>query len=271
MITFLRTSLLVALPLLLLACGESGSQPEQFSEVQYRVQQDGGGTFALLSMSAGGFQRRLVADTVYSTQGPVRFMVEGAPGPYSAELCRHSGGDMTVVFTADSSNLPGQVRLTFETAGQSGLCRSSAVACMPDPSGASCLSDTDCAAEEVCEKRLAIEYPPGSGALATKGFADPDVRFEVCVPVSGTSCSVGGAPPTTVFGRSVLGSVGDLGATYLVGDDSPSVYFLNSAKHNVSAIFRAAADEFLQVQLFVNGALRDTQSGTKDVIIREDL
>ncbi len=271
MITFLRTSLLITLPLLLLACGESGSEPEQFSEVQYRVVQDGGGTFALLSLSAGGFQRRLAANAVYSTQGPVRLMVEGAPGPYSAELCRRSGGDMTVFFTADSSTLPGQVRLTFETAGQSGVCRDLAAACTADPSGASCVSDGNCAAGEVCEKRLAIEYPALSGALASQRFADPDVRFEVCEPSGASPCSVRGEPPTTLFGRVMSGSVGDIASTYLVGDEIPSIYFLNSAKHNVSAIFRAAADEFLQVQLFVNDTLRDTQSGTEDVIIREDL
>ena len=267
----LRNSLVLALPLFLLACGESLDPAGQFSEVQYRVSQEGGGTFALVSMSSGGFKRRLSADTVYSPQGPIRFSIEGAPGPYFAEFCRRSG-DMSVRFTADSSDQPGQVSLLYETSGQAGNCRSSATVCtQTSGGGAACLADGQCQAGEVCEKRLKIKYPPSSDDSAAQPFADPDVRFEVCVPVSGSSCSVAGDPATTIFGRVVNGSVGDIESTFLVTDETPAVYFLNTAKHNASAIFRAAADEFLQTQLFVNNGLRDTQSGTRDVILREDL
>jgi len=275
MYALFRTSLVATLAFFASACGESGSQPDRFAEVQYRVQQDGGGTFSLLSFTSGGFQRRVNADTVYSTQGPIRFLVEGAPGPYSAEFCRRSGGELTVFFSSDSSN-DGVVRLTFDSAGQPGVCRSPAIICTAAGPGAACLSDSDCGSGDVCEKKIAIEYDPSqSGVLQTPlPFADPDVRFEVCAPTSGDSCSVGGSvgdPPNTIFGRVMSGSVGDIESTYLVADETPAVYFLNSARHNVSAVFSALDDERLQIQLFITDRLRETESGTDDVLIRRDI
>jgi len=271
MMNTIRRLALLVLPLVCLACGETGSEPELYSEVQFRVSQDGGGTFSLRSLSAGGQRRRISPDAVYSTIGPVRFLVEGAPGPYSAEFCRRSGGDMAVAFTADSTNLPGQVRLNFETAGIAGHCVATSALCGPTSTGAACLRDADCSSGEACEKRLSIVFPQGSVDVDALPEADPDVRFETCVPIGTQPCTVAGDPPTTVYGRVVGGSVGDIASTYLVSDETPSVYFLFGARAGVNGIFRAAGDEVVQVQLYVDNRLRATESGNRDVVIRRDL
>lgn len=266
-----RRLVLLLPPLLCLACGESGSEPELYSEVQYRVSQDGGGTFSLLSLSAGGRRRRISPEAVYSTQGPVRFLVEGAPSPYTAEFCRRSGGEMAVAFTADSTNLPGQVRLNFETTGVAGHCAATATICSATNSGSACQRDADCGAGEACEKRLSVVFPAGDIDVAALPEADPDVRFETCVPIGSTPCTVAGNPPSTIYGRIASGSVGDIESTYLVSDDTPSVYFLFNARAAVNGIFRAAGNETMQAQLYVDNRLRATESGGGDVIIRRDL
>lgn len=275
MANLLRNLALLCSALLISACGESGSEPDQYSEVQYRVLQAGGGTFTLVSLSAGGFQRRLSLDAVYTTQGPVPFLVEGAPGPHAAEFCRRSGGELTIQFSSDSSN-EGLVRLTFDSEGQAGVCRTAASVCTPASGGSTCLADSECAASEVCEKRLIVKYDPTqSGILEMpQPFADPDVRFEVCAPLSGETCSVAGKagdPPNTVYGRFVSGSVGDIASTFLVGDETPAVYFLNRAKDNVSAVIGAADDEPVQLQLYIDNQLEDSDQGSGDVLIRRDI
>ncbi len=275
MINLLRSLALLCSALLISACGESGSEPDQYSEVQYRVLQAGGGTFALVSLSAGGFQRRLSPDAVYTTQGPVRFLVEGAPGPHAAEFCRRSGGELTIQFSSDSSN-EGLVRLTFDSEAQAGACRTTASVCTQASEGSTCFSDSECATGEVCEKRLVVTYDPTqSGVLEMPlPFADPDVRFEVCAPLTGDTCSVAGKagdPPNTIYGRFVSGSVGDIASTFLVSDETPAVYFLNSAKDNVSAVVGASDDEPVQLQLLVDNRVVDSDHGRGDVLIRRDL
>jgi sporulation-control protein spo0M len=81
-------------------------------------------------------------------------------------------------------------------------------------------------------------------------------------------------------GISFSGSIGDGVSTRLVGSPNPHVqsfaltptsYFYAGARDNVNAVFRSVSGQLLVVRLYVNGALRQTSSGTEDVVIREDL
>ena len=54
---------------------------------------------------------------------------------------------------------------------------------------------------------------------------------------------------------------------------TPSIYFLEGAQDSVNAVFRLAptTGQTLVARLFINGVLEQTQSGTEDVLIRQDL
>jgi hypothetical protein len=98
------------------------------------------------------------------------------------------------------------------------------------------------------------------------------VRLDVCAPSTGaTACSTASDPGT--FGVEFTGTLGDLFTSHPLSGSAPSIYFLEGARDSVNAVFTrlSITGDLLLVHLYIDGQLRQTQAGTGDVVIREDL
>jgi hypothetical protein len=234
-------------------CGTSGSRPAVYPEVRFEVQpRPATVAFRVDELVAGGVRHTFPADTVFTATNTFFFYLENAPPPYS--------GTFTVC-TVD-----GRCPAT-DTSGNNIHVK----LFVPGPTEAREFNaDTD--APGITQATVAS----GSSPVVTP--PTQEVRFDVCVSSAGSAtCSATG--DAGAFDLTFSGNLGDALQTHLlVSPDgtyprTPSIYFLENAQDSVNAVFRLAptTGQTLVARLFINGALQQTQSGTKDVIIRQDL
>ncbi|MBP1686872.1 MAG: hypothetical protein H6Q33_3015 [Deltaproteobacteria bacterium] len=110
------------------------------------------------------------------------------------------------------------------------------------------------------------------GSTAAAAPPRQEVRFHVCLPLSDFSTCFGSNDPG-VFGVTFNGSVGDPFNTYLLFGTTPSIYYLEDARDTVNGVFaiQPSTGQTLVAQLFINGNLIQTESGTHDVLLKESL
>jgi len=235
---FSRVLALVAAGVLtaLAGCGETGSNPVLYPEVQIQIGADQGGTaqFVVDTLVGGGVLYTSLSDETFTALGgTVNFFLEGAAPPYSIQV--RQVGDATV-------------RVHLLITGSTDLVRTT--------SGA----DTTVTVQTASTTPLPSPVPP-----------TVEVRADVCAPSTGFgSCSPSGSDPG-VFGRPFTGTFGDPFTTHLLSANTPAVYFLSGARDNVSGVFQSTQKLDLFAQLFTNGALKDSQAGTGNVVVRADL
>jgi hypothetical protein len=236
----IRVLSLLALCVVVSACGQSGDSPPQLPEMRFEIAPQLGGTaqFEVVDVQAGGQRFTSLAGRTITTAGRFNIFVENAMMPFAITV-RLVGSE------------PIEVRF-----GQAGVS-----------------NDTT----------LRVVDTPGQSVLvgmpsSTLMQASPEVRVDVCAPQpQGGGCSP--FDTSGVAGVAISGSIGDTEATRLIGRfsndepevDAPSVYFYANARDSVAAIVRANDHRFLQLWLYINGALEDDDASTGDVVVRSDL
>ena len=233
----------------LTGCGESGSNPPVLPEVLFQIGPAPGGTgapvtFSVPTLFTAGALNTFPAGMTFTTTGVFSIYLEGATQPYGGIFVRSAGsGDITVqesIFTAPGTP---QIVTRDTTAGKDPPVATVVIPAMVTPS-------------------------------TTPVAANPEVRFDICVPTSGASSCF---PPgeSGIPGVQFTGSLGDAFFTHQVGVNpvatTPSVYFLMGARDSVNGVFQSTNGQSLLVQLYVNGQLKQSSSGSGDVVVREDL
>lgn len=159
------------------------------------------------------------------------FVLENAMPPYSGTFTLKDGGDIDVVMSFADQTITGQT---------SGIGTQARVS-----SGTT-----------------------GSTPVSTS----PEVRFDVCAPsASPTNCFQ--PDDSGIFGLPFSGTIGDANTTHLINGITPSIYFLEGAEDNVSGVFalNPFTGQNLLTQLFVDGQLKQSESGSHDVLVKENL
>jgi hypothetical protein len=234
------------LPLLLLGCGESGSDPVLYPEVRFQVQPLEGGRamFEVDQLIAAGVQYTSLDGTPLVTTAIFNVVIEGAAPPY------------TGTFTQVGDNAI-RVRLVFNVGGGNAF---------------QVFGNTIGPGTSVTVS--SGQQPPGDPVRP-----NPEARFDVCSPLTGTSsCSTTADPPGR-FGVPFGGTIGDFFTTHVLGQPtavdpptaSPSIYFLQNPRDQVSGVFRSNDATLLVASLFINGSLVESGSGTEDVVVNTDL
>jgi hypothetical protein len=110
------------------------------------------------------------------------------------------------------------------------------------------------------------------GSTAAAAPPNLEVRFHVCLPLVDFSTCFSSSDPG-VFGVTFNGSVGDPFNTYLLFGTTPSIYYLEGARDTVNGVFalQPSTGQNLLAQLYINGQLIQTASGTHDVLLKENL
>lgn len=231
----LRILVTVGFGLWLAGCGTSGPQPVLFPEIHFQVQPTGQSVFTA-ELEVGGVLHKF-SDPA-QPDGMLHFTATSnfnffveKAPPPYAGKFTLKGGNDLVV----TLSVTGQTTQTGQTSG------------VGTTTVVGSFSDT---------------LPPP--AL--------EVRFDVCVP-SLTPGTCFGSGDSGVFGPTFQGNVGDSAQTHLLNAAVPSIYFLENAAESVNGVFTLIpfTGQDLLAQLFLNGALKQTQSGSEDVIIRQDL
>jgi hypothetical protein len=237
---FLAT-LLLCLLLGLGACGTSGHDVPQYPEVRFQIEPAGGGgvdfRFLLDTLFANDRYQTYLTGTEFAASGPFHIVLENAQPAYGGRFTRGAGSpDLNVTLALVSAS--SQTSVTDSTLGT---------------------KDT---------ASVAIGgSPPGPNDLETS-----EIRFHVCVPspdrdacFSDTGSGTPGIPFT--------GTIGDAISSHQINGTTPSVYFLQNAQDTVNAAITrtGSTGPSLRVELYINGTLKDTETGTGDLIFREDL
>ncbi len=159
------------------------------------------------------------------------FVLENATPPYSGTFTLKTGGDIVVVMSFADQTITGQT---------SGIGTQARVS--------------------------------NGTSGSTPGPASPEVRFDVCAPsASPTTCFQ--PDDSGIFGLPFSGTIGDASTTHLVNGVTPSIYFLEGAQNNVSGVFalNPFTGQNLLAQLFLDGQLKQSESGSHDVLVNENL
>ena len=175
--------------------------------------------------------RHTFGGTEFTATSLFDFVLENAGGPYSGTFTLKDGGDIQVILSFGDQTITGQT-WGIDTQAK--------------------VSNGDPAAPA-----------PGSSA---------EVRFDVCVPsASATSCFQPG--DSGIFGLPFNGTIGDANTTHLIFGSTPTIYLLEGAEDSVSGVFTLTpfTGQSLLAQLFINGELKDADSDTHDVLLKENL
>lgn len=98
-----------------------------------------------------------------------------------------------------------------------------------------------------------------------------EIRFEICVPLPpSTSCTAANDP---VFGLPMNATLGDPFTSHVSFGTAPSIYYLDAARDSVHGVFalQPANGYTLVAKLFINNHLEQTQSGSGDVGLKQNL
>lgn len=230
-----RRALLAAALCLCVACGESGTREAQPVEVTFSALRPGGASFEVPVIQTANGDHRLVGRAF---QSPHLFVLENGEQPVKG------------VFKNRDPQLPLVVELNFGLTLVSRQEIPPGVCCIVAP-GANCATAT-----ETCEE---LEPLP----------MRHEVRFEVFTPLS---------PSGTAFSATI----GDEKATNItacaLGSDvctTPATFFLEEAEGRVSGVFTKLAGQdpatVFRVELYVDGHLKDSGSGTQNVVVKHEL
>jgi len=217
----------------LLACGESGERPSRPIEVIYYVSGVSGTKFQVKGPEGEGFQAANANHPLGDREfeSPMFFVMENAFEPVSA------------VFRVPEDQLnPITVSLLLGNV-----------------------------------LRKTTEIRPGSSATVSEGTPDPvvtgpDVRFEVTSAAGpkhvGFDVTIGDLYASNYTNCNIRQVAAELCST-------PAIFFLEDARDQVTGIFAKFSgqdpDAALQADLFLNGTLAQSSSGTGTIIIDEDL
>jgi hypothetical protein len=220
-------------------CGTTGSKPTLYPEVRFHVEPTGGSTFTvdefvvgLASSPAVTVRHTFPPGTVFTATSGFDFYFENAAPPYTGSFSLVSGGNIDVTLTVSDK--------LYDDVSTSGVGTTAAVTSSQQP-------------------------------MPTPIAPTQEVRFDVCVPflTPGTCFTQG---DSGLFGKAFSGTLGDVYQTHGLNGSTPSIYFLEGAQENASAVFRLVqTGPMFVAQLFINGTLRQTHANTQDVIIRQDL
>ena len=182
-------------------------------------------------LRTNGVKHTFPTGTTFTASSDFDFYLEGAAPPY--------GGTFTL-----APDSPGNFEVVLTVTGQ---------------------SDQTASADPAHPQAVV-------GSAAAAAPASLEVRFNVCLPLSDFSTCFGPSDPG-VFGVTFNGSVGDPSNTYLLFGTTPSIYFLEGARDTVNGVFalQPSTGQTLVAQLYINGKLIDTASGTHDVLLKENL
>jgi hypothetical protein len=237
---FTATSLLCFL-LGLAACGTSGHDRPQYPEVRFQIEPVGGGggdfRFLLDALFINDRYETYLTGTEFAATGPFHIVLENAQPAYGARFTRGDGSpDVNVTLSVVSA------------------------------SNQTSVTDSTLAAKDTATVAIG-GLPPDPNDRETS-----EVRFHVCVPspdrdacFSDTGSGTPGIPFT--------GTIGDAFSSHLINGTTPSVYFLQNAQDTVNAAITrlGSTGPALRVELYIDGTLEDIDTGSGDLIFREDL
>ncbi len=239
----LRLIGMIGVTLWLAGCGESGSQPVLFPEIQFVVglapcevgQPCPAQAQVMAELEVGGVSHKVPSPLLVTSN--FQLLAENAAPPYA--------GKFTLVPPQQAGAPVRDVQVKLIVTGQTTQTGFSSGVGVPAIVGA-----------------FTGTLPPPA----------EEVRFDVCVPLL-TPGTCFGAGDSGVFGVPFQGTIGDAAQTHLLSTAVPSIFFLENAVDTVNGIFTLIpfTGQELVAQLFINGAFKQTQSGTHDVIIRQDL
>jgi hypothetical protein len=220
-------------------CGTTGSDPILFPEVRFDVLPSGQATFTVDALSGGGESYASVIGQQFTATAPFHFALENAGQPLMGAFSVNptSGDQITVTLTVISG-----------------------------------LSQTQVSDATGPGKPTARVSIPTTAAGVTPPPGNPEVRFDVCAPLPGrTTCSATTGNGT--FGALFTGSFGDPFISYLTNGATPTIYFYRAPQSNINAVLTRlpVTGALLAVQLLVNGELKQTEVGSGEVIISQDL
>jgi hypothetical protein len=182
-------------------------------------------------LRTNGVRHTFPAGTTFTASSNFDFYLEGAAPPY--------GGTFTL-----APDSPGGLDVVLTVTGQSEQT-----------------ATADAAHPEAVVGDATAAAPPSL-----------EVRFHVCLPLTDFSTCFSSSDPG-VSGVTFNGSVGDPFNTYLLFGTTPSIYYLEGARDTVNGVFalQPSTGQVLVAQLFINGQLIDTASGTHDVLLKKNL
>ncbi|MFQ5665118.1 MAG: hypothetical protein ACE5I7_01675 [Candidatus Binatia bacterium] len=228
-------------------CGSSGSGRTAFPEVRFQV--SGSTKFAVVSLVTGGVTHPSIMGQEFVVNGIFSFVVEDAPPPYEATFVRTGDAEIAVTLSVVSETAETQV------------------------------SDRSTASKDTATVAIGSSAAPVGTPTAPK----LEVRFNICAPAGDTgSCFT--PEDSGLFGVGFTGTVGDAFTTSILPvpctvnstascSQAPTILFLEGARESVNAVFARApfTGEDLRVELLLNGNVKATTAGPRDVVIREEL
>ena len=215
-------------------CGSEGHPAEFYPEARFLIEPFGGPagtTFELLYIASGDARHEFDPGTTFTAAEPLGFYLDNAAPPYGASFRWISGAEADIALIVSGRTIQvSQIRLGPNNNGVP-------VELMSNP-------------------------PPGT-MLATE-LAQPDTRVDIV------------ATPGTVF----QGTVGDFFTSYEVGftvdDDerlqpmAPAYIFFENPRETISAVARNANHLEITVNLYVNGNLVQSDTSSKDAVVKHD-
>ncbi len=222
------------------ACGTSGHDVPEYPEVRFTIEPAGGGggfRFLLDTLFANDRYETYLTGTEFAATGPFHIVYENAQPAYGGRFTRGDGSpDLKVtlgVITASN-----QTNVSDSTLGP---------------------KDTATV--------ITGGSPPRPEDLETS-----EVRFHICVPSPDRDACFSDSGSGTP-GIPFTGTIGDTISSHQINGTTPSVYFLQKAQDTVNAAITRTGSKgpSLRAELYINGILKDTQTGTGDLIFREDL
>lgn len=223
-------------------CGESGSDPPLYPEVQFEVRpRSGKAKFVVESLTAENVVHNEFPDpadpsrpTEFTTTGLFSFYLLNAAPPYSGR------------FRATE----GEIEVTLYVRGKQEGIRGE-------------------------ESNGTVVVPPGAPPPPANTSPSKEIRIDVCGVLANqasgsSSCNTAADPPGT-FGIVYDGSVGDPYITRTAQGPTPAVYFLENAEATVNGVFTASPGGHLNVFLIIDHDVHDIASGRENVSVREDI
>jgi len=222
--------------------------------------------FTVPVLTGGGVGFTSQANTTFTTTGVFNFLIELSPAPFSAVVVQAGETPVQVTFIVAATSA---VNCPTETRGPG--------SCVVVSDTAGCFVYDD---ENECISNNPHPAPP----------VNPEVRFDICSPFIGDpSCSTISPQPRQDdtgpgqgrFGVPFNGTLGDFFRTVIVLQPvpsdpptaTPSIYFLQSPRDEVSGVFRSNDGTLLIGQLYINGESRQIDAGFsgEDVVLNSDL
>jgi len=240
-------------------CGTTGSDPILFPEVRFEVRPSGQATFTVDALSGGGESYTSVIGQQFTATAPFDFALENAGSPFE--------GLFRLIGVCSNNQAQCSVDSECAPAGSCDLGGQQITVTLTVISGINQTQVSDATAPGKPTAMVAIGALP---AGVTPLPAHPEVRFDVCAPLPGrATCSTKTGDGT--FGALFSGSFGDPFISYLTSGATPTIYFYRAPQSNINSVLTRLPLALLGVQLFINGELKETQVGSGEVIISQDL